>query len=90
MSSGAVVHKEEPKPKEAYEYLQKCYVEGRQQGEGYLICAVEVTDRVRSVLAKEQPLSILNLGMEGDKNASKVPWYMGTEGGTSESCDSTA
>ena len=35
------------------------------------------------MLHKEQQLTILNSEMEGDKNAWKVPRYMGTEGGTS-------
>ena len=35
---------------------------------------VEVTDCPISVLAKEQQLSILKSGLEGDKNASKVGW----------------
>ena len=90
MSSGAETPKEESKPpsfqdqpKEAYEYLQKCYLEARQRGENYRIRAVEVTERLRTVLHKEQQFTILNSEMNGDKTASKVPWYMGTEGGTS-------
>ena len=90
MSSGGATPKEESEPpsfndqpKEAYEYLQKCYLEARQRWENYRIRVVEVTERLKSVLQSEKQLTILNSEMDGDKNASKVPRYMGTEGGTS-------
>ena len=88
-SGGATPNKEsEPpsfqdQPKEAYEYLQKCYLEARQRGENYRIRTVEVTERLKTVLQSEKQLTILNSEMDGDKNTSKVPRYMGTEGGTS-------
>ena len=42
-----------------------------------------MTGCLKSVLQSEKQLTILNSKMDGDKNASKVPRYMGTEGGTS-------
>ena len=90
MRSGQTTPKEESKPpsfedksKEAYEYLQKCYLEARQRGENYRDRAVEVTECLKSVLQSEKQLTILNSKLEGDKNASKVLRCMGTEGGTS-------
>ena len=90
MSSGGATPQEESEPpsfqdqpKEAYEYLQKCYLEARQRRENYRVRAVEVTERLKSVLQSEKQLTILNSEMDGDKNASKVPRYMGIEGGTS-------
>ena len=60
MSSGGATPKEESEPpsfqdqpKEAYEYLQKCYLEARQRGENYRIWAVEVTERLKTVLQSE-------------------------------------
>ena len=90
MSSGGATPKEKSKPpsfedqpKEAFEYLQKCYLEARQGGENYRVRAVEVIERLKTVLQAEKQLTILNSELDGDKNASKVPRYMGTEGGTS-------
>ena len=90
MSSSGATSKEESKPpsfedqpKEAYEYLQKCYLEARQGRENYRVRAVEVTERLKTVLQSEKQLTILNSEMDGDKNPSKVLRYMGTEGETS-------
>ena len=42
-----------------------------------------MTERLKTVLQSEKQLTILNYEMDGDKNASKIQRYMGTEGGTS-------
>ena len=52
-------------------------------GENYRIRVLEVTERLKTVLQTEKQLTILNSEIEGGKNMSKVPRYMGTEGGTS-------
>ena len=86
MSSGGATPKEESEPpsfqdqpKEAYEYLQKCYLEARQRGENYRIRAVGVTERLKTVLQSEKQLTILNSEMDGDKNASKVGTWVPRE-----------
>ena len=64
MSSGGATPKEESEPpsfndqpKEAYAYLQKCYLEARQRGENYRVRAAEVTERLKSVLQSEKQLT---------------------------------
>ena len=42
-----------------------------------------MTERLKTVLQSEKQLTILSSKVDGDKNASMVPRYMGTEGGTS-------
>ena len=71
-------------PKGAYEYLLKCFREVSSSRDRYKDRYRTATATHRDHLEREAELSVIGSDMaEGDKNASKVPRYNGTEGGSS-------